>query len=70
MKKSAIALEAVHIVRQVQRGAISTSDANEKLLDLILKAETVSDLNFTHAAREGVERLSEIWGIKDAPENP
>jgi hypothetical protein len=70
MEKSAIALAAVHIVQQVRRGEISASDANEKLLDLILKAETVSDLNFAHAAREGIERLAKIWGIPDVPEQP
>lgn len=65
MEKSAISLAAVHIVSQVERGELSPADANEKLLDLILKAETVKDLNFTHAAREGIERLAKISGVTD-----
>lgn len=70
MAKSAIAQAAVRIIHQVERGEMSPSEANAKLLDLILKSESVSDLNFTHAARDGVERLTKIWGIKDARENP
>ena len=70
MAKSTISQAAVHIIHQVERGEMSPSEANEKLLDLILKSESVSDLNFTHAARDGIKRLEKIWGNTGAPENP
>lgn len=60
---SVITLTAVQIIHQVERGELSPADANEKLLDLILMAETEPDLNFAHAARDGIEKLAKIWGV-------
>lgn len=65
MEKSAIAVEAVRIVEKVNRGELSPPEANERLLKLILKAQTVKDLQFAHAAREGLEKLVDSHTAKE-----
>lgn len=55
---NSVSQEAMRVVHQVERGEITASQANEKLLNLIVNAETIDDIQIVYIARAGLQRLA------------
>lgn len=58
MEMNSVSQEAMRVVQQVERGELTASQANEKLLNLIVNAETIDDIQLAYIARAGLERLA------------
>ena len=56
MKKSPVSMAAIRVIKQAQRGILSASQANERLLALIPR--TVGDFWTINAARDAVRKLT------------
>ena len=61
---SATSQKTAHIIQQVRRGELSTSQAIESLMELALQSNTDRDLQFVKIARQAIEELDEKLGNK------